>query len=699
MSDQGEGSHETPMMKRTSSAILIFFLIVFCLLLYVPHITTIPPVYEDDFLLSEAGYSFYRDWSLRCPLSSCPFSDSEILGGKEQFSLYIEAGYFVAQGLFYKLFGYSITAARLFSALSAMVYILALFVLFRRLFGVGVAFLTSILFLLDSRLWFVARTVRPDCITAFFVISGIYLLVTALRDIRLRLLVLAGSVCIGIACSMHPNIMVYIPALLMLAVCFAREKRWKELVGGFLSFIAVQIPYLYYITAHWDRAMDTVRLHNAQLGLEKNTHGLWQIISNEQKWFSQVYHTDYTVATEVLLGILMLLSLCCCSACALWGLYERVKKKGPLTQWTQQMVMALFVPASMEIVFALFVTDKSFIYQVHILPWLYLLVALTLNRVIQSLIVMIGKKSSAEGAPALAAYSLAAGALVYFLLSYQIYAKDLRQGNYLLSYEKLISIASDYVPEGSVLFSSPNGWPVAVKSRALFLQNQMYELFFPHYTWFPWYAQRAPRGHVQNYVMRPECMERLRVRSGKEILYLLDEYDWGWNGYYPNGALYGQSYASLQSLMSDYFTPVLKIFSRDRGMVVLYKYGNQLQNPALYLEDKKLNNRVKRDLYVTGKRQISVNDANPITRQVDFTTLQEVKGKIIRLRLRYRCIDGAQCVLCFQRRGTARYFDSTSMLEFEYYRRCTEQHELVSLFFISAKGSFWIEELAIDEVE
>lgn len=639
--------------------LFLVLLISLSTFLYIPYNTVTPPVYHDDFLLMQAGDSVANGKGLLLPINSSPFNDRDILGSDNKVYGCFRAGYFILQGIFYKIFSATITNARLFSAIFGIAYILILYFIFKMIFKPATAFFASVLSSLDPNMWLAARTVRPDCLTAFLGILSIYLLIKSLNKQGKIFPIFLGGLFSGLAVTVHSNFAVYIPAILLIIFIYLRRNKRKEVLAGLLGAAIPAIPYVVYILLNWHSVASTIQTHSMQMSS----------IPKGIAWLVSPYYNAYFQKAHLLTGILLSLS----AVSMVLIIFEKTRKA----------LFACFLAITMMLVFLLFIPGKSSIYLIYIYPWLYLFVAYLIFKVFEFI-----KFHPEKVTTALAA--------VYLIYASSLYASDYSSCRNVINYEELSSRLASYISRDSILISSGNGWPVAVKSSSTFISNQMYLLEGEQFKYFPWQIERDG-SHLLKYKIDPVLLSRLADKTGRQIYYLVDEYDWGWNAYYPFGVKYSASYSELQEGLDVYFKPVAQFFTRDRGMVILYKYTKDNMIPDVFYEQTRLSNRTKNILTMLNT-VLSPDMFNKLTRQRDIVTIRHIKGRILRIKMDFACLDGGQFFFCFQRTGYRRYFDNMTPLRFEYYMQADESDLLISLYMLSRDGRIKIDKLEIDEV-
>ncbi len=99
---------------------------------------------------------------------------------------------------------------------------------------------------------------------------------------------------------------------------------------------------------------------------------------------------------------------------------------------------------------------------------------------------------------------------------------------------------------------------------------RQYVQYLPPYERYPVHAT-FDGSHLTSYEFDLALLDELD-RAGERVFYVFDMWDWAWNVYAPFGR-YAASYRAGQAVLDARFLPVVRIFTRDRGWIVLYRYG------------------------------------------------------------------------------------------------------------------------------
>jgi hypothetical protein len=655
--------------------------------LYAPMPTTLPNVYNDDLILMQAAESFARDGSLTFPINSSPFADPAVIGSAAKVHAVLEEGYFIAMGLWFRVRGATVTEARRFSAVAGLLFVVAACALFCRLVPPPLAMAACLVTLLDNNFWNTARTVRPDLPTASLAMLSLLLLVLGRRSAGRRALglALASGLAMGAASTMHPNWALYIlPWLILFAL--PRPGPGPRFFAVFMvGALLVFTPYALDIAHRWGEVQKTLQVHQAHNDILEHTNrapGIWRYqwtfanLAAEPSRYLVPSGFDFNAATRRWMLALQMAAL-------IWV--------GIRLAWRRDASSALALAISVVVMasLAVFVTYKVGHYLVHVLPWLNLVVALALY---DALTLVTPRRAMGIAAAAIGICALGYGA--FTARSYASVYRSYREAG-VASYEDIAAILARALPPNALLFSAPNGWPVALDARSTFLSNQMLPYEQVDLPGFPWKV--VPDGtHLLDYTLDVDKMRELARRSGQRIFFLADESDWAWNGYYPFGAQYGASYAQLQADLARWFHPVADLVTGPRGELTLYEFGPASGAPSEWVEAAPIH-VAPRLLYALERpiRLLPAASAHP------FVHLEKVRGIDLRVTVRGTCHDKAS-VYPYVSGDTAtawnvlRYLDAPASIRYRFHARPETDAVDISLNFIQPVGSMDLEELRVE---
>ncbi len=220
----------------------VFFSLAFILLIivYFYHFADIPHFRYDEGNLIDVPYQL----AYHAHFGSAALEN----GGDQTHYFHIHPPfYYVCLAAVFKLFGYGIEQARLFSMFLAFLTIGCFYFLLREMkvkdksiYLIGV---------LSTPLFFVlAKTIRPEMMMALlFILSFLFLVRWEHRNKKLDLIL--GAVVTSLMMMTH---MFGIPVLLLWVYSLLSNKKWKYLLFYMGALVIPTIPYVLWIIKSWD---------------------------------------------------------------------------------------------------------------------------------------------------------------------------------------------------------------------------------------------------------------------------------------------------------------------------------------------------------------------------------------------------------------------------------------------------------------
>ena len=215
---------------------ILIFLVCLYLLLQLPFLTKITKVWVDEPWYSSTSYNFTIGEGLQ----------EKAAGSGAGEYLFV---YTLLMGVFFKIFGTSLFAARLFSVIGGLLGMYG-FIYILKEFKIKKIFIlfTSLLYIFSNVNYIIFRTVRPEGWVVTFVIWGFYFLIKAIKynkglDYFFSGLLISGS----FLC--HPNTALYVFLFGVLSLALSIKKRKLTFFANYLlgCFVILAILFFYII--------------------------------------------------------------------------------------------------------------------------------------------------------------------------------------------------------------------------------------------------------------------------------------------------------------------------------------------------------------------------------------------------------------------------------------------------------------------
>ena len=139
----------------------------------------------------------------------------------------------------------------------------------------------------------------------------------------------------------------------------------------------------------------------------------------------------------------------------------------------------------------------------------------------------------------------------------------------VIAFDEIEDLITERLPAGALVIGNEPAFLAARRAGAEFVFDESQLQWRYRLTRVPGPKCRVEASHVVEYKLDLSLLEEIAGR-GTPVYYLVDMRDWSWNAYYPNGR-YAASFASLSQMLDQWFVPVLRIYTRDRGFVSLHK--------------------------------------------------------------------------------------------------------------------------------
>jgi hypothetical protein len=529
-------------------------------------LTTTPAVYQDEYLLMGAAVSMAEGQGLVHGPSASTAKLTEWFDGAGNITPGIQAGFSVALGTWFRMFGIGIVQARAFCYAMGIVAALAVFLLGLRWWNLWAGLVAALLLIVDPTFWYASRQVRPESFTvACYLLSAVLISLRSDRW-RHRLAVVAGLL-FGFGLTGHPCGFVAAPVVLGLALVVARGlPPWRYLLRFMIPATVIAAVYVGFLASHRSGVKANLAVHDTgrdlhtkslgeKLAFERSRYQLTNTYENSFAWAHKLKRNAYYGW-----GLLV-----ACSLVALW------KRRAEIDRW-KFLLFAGSLPM-MAVVLAILTGDNNYLYLVNLAPWLYLASA---AGIVAAIAILGGQQSRnvrvVSGCVACVALVWIAGRAM------RDYRKDLApyRTNEVIAYEQIEALIAERVPSGALVLGNQSAWLAAKRAGAEYLYSELQVQWRPPYRRSPIHS-RIENAHVAEYQVDVLLLRQL-AQQGVPVYYVLDMWDWNWNCCYPFGR-YAPAFLEFKSLLERDFVPEMRLWTRDRGFVVLYRLRNG-ESPA-----------------------------------------------------------------------------------------------------------------------
>lgn len=597
-------------------------------------LTTSPAVYHDDYTILSLGASFAERFEQGILVHEIPQAlQSTLQSESGTLTPGLGVGYHLTMGIWFKLSGIGIVQARLFSVICGLIMLLATFWLGRQWGNLYIGLTAAVLLCLDGTFWYATRTVRPEPFTV-----AVYLLAACLASTKYIGL---SSLLVGLGLTGHPIGFVLAPTVLLLFLTkHWSEMSWRRFIrfAGPAFFIA--LAYLGYLFYHWEDVQQNLQVHQAQRSLE--SWSLWKAIPEEWRRYSGSFLNTYMLEWGLLLRQLSFYLVGCA---ILIGGILLVRTRQP--QARKALIFPLCLLMSM-ILLAILGRDNNFLYLVNILPLLYLAALIPLSKFVDKLIAQSSNQRK------YLSYALALIPVIVisgFGKEYYREVAKVERRAQIIPFQQLESLLAEQIPEGSVVIGIESAWLTARKSNSHFLFNRLLEQWQAPSQEYPVTAKHEG-SHVIDYQINLETCRKLE-QQGHTVFFVTDTWDWGWNYFAPFGK-YANAYVNLQRQLDAHFTPMVKIWSRDRYFTTLYRFG------------KVSKSSISPMMYIEGQRMQIGQLMTPLTSKESTTTFDLKAGQQYLLRFEASVTHGKSFSVHWNGMNQLKYVDANIPLMYEY---------------------------------
>jgi hypothetical protein len=139
-----------------------------------------------------------------------------------------------------------------------------------------------------------------------------------------------------------------------------------------------------------------------------------------------------------------------------------------------------------------------------------------------------------------------------------------------MPFEQVEALLVRGLPERALVIGNETCWLAARAARAQYVFARQYVQYVPSYARYPVHST-FEGSHLTSYQFDLPLLSELDA-AGVPVFYVCDMWDWAWDIYAPFGR-YAQAYRDARDVLDQRFTPVLRVFTHDRGWITLYRYG------------------------------------------------------------------------------------------------------------------------------
>lgn len=379
--------------------------------------------------------------------------------------------YFIILSGFFKIFGWGILQGRAFNLITAVLTLLLVHLLARRLLNWRVGLIAVVMLISDQTFFERARLLRNDYAAASFAMLAYYLYEMAEARKSGRYFIASGLAA-GAAVMSHTN-MLYMVGAIGALMLFRRG--WRIITSkslyqfSFAALVVMAYEIIYDIIDYKNFALQNRddRLHFGIL----EQWGWWKNLLGEAKRYLKWYAGGamFTNIPRTTLHIFQLLAVAATIyliAYSAWRLKRRDAMLKP--------AVCIFVVTAFAALFhALITSHKDIYYMAHLAPWFALCVGIMLNdaySVIERLRDLQWRRARLLSVTAAAIVALTVVAFgLQLMRQNRRYIREVRNPD-LASFEEIKGVLRSVVPDGVC--------PVAMKAPVLWLAFPEYDRCF-----------------------------------------------------------------------------------------------------------------------------------------------------------------------------------------------------------------------------
>ncbi len=350
---------------------VFFFLVMGFALIAALRLDIVPVPETDEAYTLQVAYELVNHHKLALPMY-------RYLGGNIENAWHSYTPvYFGLLGGFFKVFGWGLVQGRAFNLLTALLTLLMMYALARKLFNWRVALCSAALLISDVTFLERARMLRNDYAAAFFALLAFYLYEIAEEKKQMRFFIAAGlATGAGVMC--HTNDLYIFGSMLLLMLLregwrVFKNRKFYLFTGSALLVMAYEIIYSFVDRDNFLAQNRDDRLHFQIL----EGSGWWQNIVLERKRYLLWFAGDemYPGVPRTLLHIFQLLAV----VSLIYLLVRAVKNFKKPDLFGDFRVHVLFVTLLLMVFLTLLGGNKDIYYLAHLAPWFAICAGVLLN--------------------------------------------------------------------------------------------------------------------------------------------------------------------------------------------------------------------------------------------------------------------------------------------------------------------------------
>lgn len=401
--------------------------------------------------------------------------------------------YFLLLAVCFKLFGFGVVQARMFSVFFGLLTVSFTYLLGSKLYNKKIGLLASFLLIINPLFFYISRTARMEVTVVCFMVIAVYFTFLALNDSKIVYYFTAALFSM-LSFLSHPNgviaVLFVVLIILMEKIDFKQFKlnlSFNKVLAFILGMVAPLIPYLLYVSQDLTdfKGQFMMNVGSSPSNPLKN-------VFLEPTRFVELY---WWFVRYDGVGLTFIVFAVACILTAL-GLYYIVCNRN----FSDKFLLLILMVAMG--VFSVLVYHKYFIYLALILPYLSIVIALTFKDKLIFQIRKINKKGIMS-------------VFIVFLWVVLIVGNGFFIDNFLektkdYDYYSIGCEVEKYIPPGSVVMGDHNYW-IALQDK------------------YTYYGRETPNRTSDMLV-------------DLNIQYILFDYDWGRGNIWTNEDKYIENY-------------------------------------------------------------------------------------------------------------------------------------------------------------
>jgi 4-amino-4-deoxy-L-arabinose transferase-like glycosyltransferase len=453
-------------LLRNNFDLLILAVLVTAFVLVACHRLGAVPVPEtDEAYTLQVAYEMVNRGQLSLPMY-------RYLGGNiENVWHSYTPVYFVALSSFFEIFGWGIPQGRAFNLITAVLTLLMVHLIARRLFSWRVGLIAVVMLISDQTFFERARLLRNDYAAASLAMLAYYLYELAEDRKRARYFIASGLAA-GAAVMCHTN-MLYMLGVVGALMLFRRGWRVitsKSLYQFSFAALAVMAYEIIYDIIDYKNFVLQNRDDRLHFGILEQW-GWWINFLKEGKRYVRWYAggTMFPNLPRTTLHIFQLLAISAIIYLMAYSLW-RLKRRDAMTK---PAVRIFIVTAIAALFHALITSHKDIYYMAHLAPWFALCVGIMLDDAFG----LIGRLRNLQWPRAQLLHKAAIGLVALAIIAFGLqmvrqnrrYLREVRNPE-IASFEEVKAVLRSVIPDGVC--------PVAIKAPVLWLAFPEYDRCF-----------------------------------------------------------------------------------------------------------------------------------------------------------------------------------------------------------------------------